>query len=154
MGEKDLAYVLGVKPATIKQWKRRYDEFKTSCGSGKELAVKYLINNGLRAAMGYDYEEVETETSNGVEVKVKRKLKHQPPNTTLLIFFLLNLSDEFHNTKQVEVSETKRNLTISVTGELESEQIRKLAGSAMDTANRMEGQRKIIDSEVIDVNPE
>lgn len=154
MGERDLAYVLGVKPCTIHKWKQRYEEFGKSCGKGKELATKYLIANGLRSAMGYDYEEIEQEFVGEKVVKEKRKLKHQPPNTALLIFFLLNLSDEYHNVKQVEVNETRRNVTVNVTGELESEQIKKLAGAAIGVANRLEHDRKVVGSEIIDVKSE
>ena len=159
MSDSDLAYVLAVKPCTIKKWKQRYSEFSKSCKDGKETAVKFLVANGLRAAMGYDFEEIEQEVEfkeDGTEVikKEKRRLKHQTPNTTLLIFFLLNLSEEYHNTKQVEVNQTTRNLDLKITGELESDQIKKLAGAAISKANQMERQIKQVESDIIDAEPE
>jgi len=45
--EKDLGYVLGVQPCTIKTWKARYPQFKAACGNGKRIATNYLVSNGL-----------------------------------------------------------------------------------------------------------
>ena len=62
MTEKEIGYWLGVKPTTISKWKQRYAEFKLatdSKSSAKKIAGAYLVANGLRAAMGFDYEEVD-----------------------------------------------------------------------------------------------
>jgi len=62
MTEKEIGYWLGVKPTTISKWKQRYEEFKLatdSKSSAKKIAVSHLVANGLRSAMGYDYEEVD-----------------------------------------------------------------------------------------------
>ena len=171
MTEKDVGYVLGVKPATIKQWKQRYPEFMEATGSkssAKQIAVAHLIASGLQAAMGYDYEDVDQtlnmrenpEYDSDVEgseefiltvIKETRKTKHRPPDKDLLQFFLLNLTDEYHNTKTVTINETKKQLNVNITGHLESSDIRKLAGAAFKTADDMDKSTKRVESKVIDV---
>lgn len=171
MTEKDVGYVLGVKPATIKQWKQRYSEFMEATGSkssAKQIAVAHLIASGLQAAMGYDYEDVDQtlsmrtnpdyapEDENSEEfiltvIKETRKTKHRPPDKDLLQFFLLNLTDEYRNTKTVTINETKKQLNVNITGHLESGDIRKLAGAAFKTADDMDKSTKRIESKVSDV---
>lgn len=157
MTETDLGYVLGVKPGTIKKWKQRYAEFKEACSSGKEIAKQYLVAKGLRAAFGYDYEEVDqvlTRNKDGelVVTKETRKLKHKAVDKDLLIFFLINMargSGEWKNVKSIEVTEKKQNLNITLTGQIESDTIRKLAGAAIKQADAMEKQ-PIIEAKIVE----
>jgi len=156
MTEKDLGFVLGVKPTTIAKWKQRYEEFKEACSSGKEIAKQFLVAKGLRAAMGYDFEEVDqvlTRNKEGelVVTKETRKLKHKPVDKDLLIFFLINMargSGEWKNVKSIEVTEKKQNLNINLTGHVESDTIRKLAGLALKEADSRE--KKPVESKVIE----
>ena len=144
MTEKDVGYVLGVKPTTIAKWKQRYSEFKKATdnkSSAKQIATSHLIASGLRSAMGFDYEEVdqvltrvknpewEEENKESEEYilvvnKETRKLKHRPPDKDLLLFFLINLTDEYHNVKSIYVEQTNKNLNVNITVNLESEDIR------------------------------
>jgi predicted transcriptional regulator len=171
MTEKEVGFVLGVKPATIKQWKRRYEEFKAATdnkSSAKQIAVAHLVASGLQAAMGYDYEDVdqtmkripnlkwdaddpESEEWIFVIEKETRKTKHRPPDKDLLQFFLLNLTDEYRNTKSITIEETKKTLNLNITGHLESGDIRKLAGAAFKTADSMDKETKMVESKVVDV---
>ena len=173
MTEKDIGYVLGVKPTTIAKWKQRYEEFglaTNSQSSAKQIATAYLIANGLRSAMGYDYEEtdqvlemIDNPNYDGedkdckepaliqVVKKETRKLKHRPPDKDLLMFFLLNLSDEYHNTRSIQIEQTKKQINVSITGQLESSDIRKLAGAAFQEADRIDKNTKVIESKIIDV---
>ena len=158
MTEKDVGYVLGVKPTTISKWKQRYSEFKEatdSNSSAKGIAKSYLVANGLRAAMGFDYEEVDQvlERNEDGEMIVKKetiKLRHRPVDKDLLMFFLLNISDEYHNVKSIQIEQTKKNLNVNITGTLESSDIRKLAGAAFKEADRVERATKKIESRVIE----
>lgn len=160
MTETDLGYVLGVKPGTIKKWKQRYAEFKEACSSGKEIAKQYLVAKGLRAAMGYDYEEVDQvlERNKDGEMYVKketRKLKHKAVDKDLLIFFLINMargSGEWRNVKSIEITEKKQNVNIHLSGHIESDTIRKLAGAAIKQAEQMD-KLPVIEAEVIDAKP-
>lgn len=164
MTEREVGFFLGVKPATIKQWKKRYEEFKNatdSQSSAKTVANSHLVANGLRSAMGYDYEEVEqvlvpekdekTGATTMVVKSEKRKLKHRPPDKDLLMFFLMNMSNEWHNTKQIAIEQTQKQINVNITAELESDDIRMLAGAAFDTANDMDKKVKVVESKIIDV---
>lgn len=160
MTEKDIGYVLGVKPTTVQQWKQRYPEFKSatdSKSSAKKIAVAHLVANGLRSATGYDYEEADQvlvknkETGELVLQKETRKLKHRPPDKDLLMFFLLNLSDEYHNVKSIQIDQTKKQINVNITGQLESSDIRRLAGAAFQTADALDKKTKVIESKVVDV---
>ena len=145
MTEKDLGFVLGVKPTTIKKWKQRYEEFSLACTDGKEIAKQNLVANGLRTAMGYDYEEIDRvlERNADGELVVKketRKLKHRPVDKDLLIFFLINMDrgeGNWKNTKSIEVEQKRKNVNINLTGEIEASTIRELAGAAIKQAERM-----------------
>jgi hypothetical protein len=134
LSDAALAYVLEVKPNTISSWKERYPDFKAACDNGKELAVQHLVAKGIMAAGGYDFEE-ETETyrinDEGAEVLASRKVrkKHQKSDPHLLVFMLSNLSKgEWRSMKNVEINEKKMNLNVSVSGEIEADAIRRLAG--------------------------
>ncbi len=173
MTERDIGYVLGVKPTTISKWKQRYAEFKLatdSKSSAKKIATAHLVANGLRSAMGYDYEEVdqvfemvENPKYDEFDAKCKepkfiqglkketRKLKHRPPDKDILMFFLLNLSDEYHNTRSITIDQTKKQINVNITGKLESSDIRKLAGAAFQTADALDKKSKVIESKVVDV---
>ncbi len=159
MTEKEIGYWLGVKPTTISKWKQRYEEFKLatdSKSSAKKIAGAYLVTKGLRAAMGYDFEEVDqvlTRNKDGelIVTKETRKLKHKPVDKDLLIFFLINMargSGEWSNVKSIEVTEKKQNLNINLTGQIESDVIRKLAGAAIKQADAQD-KLPIIEAEVI-----
>ena len=173
MTEKDIGYVLGVKPTTISKWKQRYAEFAlatNSQSSAKQIAVSHLVANGLRSAMGYDYEETDQvlemvdnpdydeDDENCKEPKLiqvlkkeTRKLKHRPPDKDMLMFFLLNLSDDYHNTRSITIDQTKKQINVNITGKLESSDIRKLAGAAFQTADALDKKSKVIESKIVDV---
>jgi len=151
MTEKDIGYVLGVKPTTIKKWKQRYEEFKLACKDGKEVAKQYIIANGLRAATGYDYEEVDVTHERNLEGKleIKKKtvkLRHRPVDKDLLMFFLINLDKDFgnwRNVKSIEVEHTNRNINVDLTGQIESDTIRKLAGAAIKEADKIDTIKRV-----------
>ncbi len=173
MTEKDVGYVLGVKPTTISKWKQRYEEFAlatNSQSSAKKIAVSHLVANGLRSAIGYDYEEVDQvfETVDNPDydstdkdcketpfIRVMKKetvkLRHRAPDKDMLMFFLLNLSDEYHNVKSVTIEQTKKQVSVNITGTLESADIRKLAGAAFKVADGVDKRTKVIESKIIDV---
>ncbi|KKM63698.1 hypothetical protein LCGC14_1508840, partial [marine sediment metagenome] len=83
--------------------------------------------------------------------KETRKLKHRAPDKDMLMFFLLNLSDEYHNTRSITIDQTKKQINVNITGKLESSDIRKLAGAAFKTADIIDKRTKVIESKIIDV---
>ncbi len=179
MTEKEVGYWLGVKPTTISKWKQRYEEFKLatdSKSSAKKIAAAHMVANGLRSATGYDYEEVDQvfkmidnpdydpAKENCKEPKLiqvlekeTRKLRHRPVDKDLLMFFLLNLSNEYHNVKSIQIEQTKKQISVNITGHLESSDIRKLAGAAFKEADRVDQKTKkvvstVIETEVVEPN--
>ena len=157
--ERDLGYVLGVRRCTISKWKQRYPQFAAACENGKAIAKNYLVSSGLKAACGYDYEEEfwekkkTGEDAEGAPIYemqlVKKTKKHQKPDASLLQFFLINMSDEFTNTKNINVTETRRNLDVRITGEIEADTIRDFAGKLLEQADAAD-KRKVVESKVVD----
>jgi hypothetical protein len=140
---KDLGYVFNVNQQTVSTWQERYPEFKQACAEGKDLATKYLVAQGLRAACGYEYEdcnekytvvpELDKEgkpTGKMVEVLKERSVfkKHQAANPQLLIFMLANFdSENWQSVHKIQVDKNE-NIKIQLDGKVVSKQIDELAG--------------------------
>jgi hypothetical protein len=168
MDEKTVGYFIGCTEREVKGLKRKDPMFKRACEEGKQLALSYLIAQGLRAAAGYDYTEK--------NIKVKRKLvkvkdeegkvteelleypaeestfvKHQAPDKGLLMFLITNMSRQLGKEEEerwlsqhrIEIDEQK-NVNIKISGDVAVEQIERLAGAFMN--------RKIIDAKVTDAS--
>jgi hypothetical protein len=171
--ESDLGYVLGVKPTTINKWKQRYEEFRLATASGssaKDIAKSHMIATGIRSAMGYDYEEVDivTEAVPNInydsedkdskpylmmEKKRTTKLRHRPPDKDLLLFFLINMDrgqGNWKNVKSIEIEQKKTVTNVNLTGQIESTDIRRLAGAAAKLADEEDRKPKLIDSVATD----
>lgn len=157
--EDDIGFILGVKPRVMKSWKNKIPLFHQALKEGRKLAKSYLIAQGLRAAAGYDYIErnvkYHTKIIDGKLVKypgeVSEYHKHQAPNAQLLMFMLSNLSrqldsgeDVWSSAHKVQVDENK-NISVTISGDMASQQINKLAGKILE-----EEQRKQIESRVIE----
>lgn len=150
---KDMGLILGVSWETIKSWKWRYPEFKEACEKGKKIAKTYLIAQMYRSAVGYTYQEEDekfrkeknpkTGKARYVAVEKTKKTKLHKGNWELATFLACNLMpDDFKRESQIKVNRT--DASISLTGELEKEQIRTLAGKLLEFAN----ERKQIDAKV------
>lgn len=166
MKESEVAYFLGCTERDVKGLKRKDKMFKKACEDGKDLALSYLIAQGLRAAAGYEYEEKNVKIKRKV-IKVKDEdgkvteevlelpveestfTKFQPPNPNLLMFLVSNLSrqlgkdeeERWMSQHKIEVDEQK-NVHIKISGDVASEQIERLAGAFLN--------RKVIDAKVTD----
>lgn len=158
--ESDIGYVLGVKKATVASWKQRYPQFKAACDNGKKMAQAYLVSQGLRAACGYDYEEQTFESrvvdvdKDGEDVKelvcIKKIQKHQKPDAHLLMFFLTNMAPkDFSHTKNIKVDQTNKTLNLELSGQIESDTIRKLSGKLLEAADKLDKKKKV-ESTIID----
>ena len=157
--EKDLAFTFDVPYKAIESWKRNQPAFKAACLEGKQREKKKLVAKALYAAVGYDYETSKTRTikdSDGNTTKIEEtKFKsHQTANHNLLMFLLCNIShqlgdteDEKWQSKQKMEIEQNKNVNIQITGEIATEQIRKLAGRLL---NEEERPRKQVNSRVVD----
>jgi len=143
--QKDLAFVMGVHPQTISNWKAKYPVFRKALEDGKEMAVSGLINTGLRAATGYEIEETTTEyvkdreSGEWVEIKKRVVSKQRDPNPSLLMFFLTNLAPEQFK-KRVEVD--SRSMKVSLNGDDIKHGIQELAGklSEIDVTDAVDAE--------------
>ena len=141
--DTDLAYTFNVNKQTVTSWKERYPQFKLACDEGKDIAVKYLVAKGLRAAVGYDYTDYNEKyttvdvvdedgkpTGETKEVLKERSVfkKSMAPNPSLLIFMLANLKpDDWQSVHKIQVDKNE-NINIQIDGKIVSKQIDELAG--------------------------
>lgn len=154
--EKDLAFTFDVPVRCIESWKRHQPAFKAACVDGKQREKRKLVAKALMSAVGYDYETSKTKThmdegGNVTKIEKTEFKSHQPANHNLLMFLLCNLShqlgdteeDKWQSKQKMEIEQNK-NVNIQITGEVATEQIRKLAGRLLD--EKEERPRKIIES--------
>lgn len=141
--DDDLAYALGVTRVTINRWQGQYPFFKQAVQEGRSVAVKHLVATAIRAACGYDYEEIDEEKAlDGTVKKTLVKKKHQKPDSYLLTFMLINLAPEqFRNTKYL--IEEKKALNIDVSAQLEADQIERLSGKLVSMAKELSEKKKV-----------
>tara|TARA_Y100000310_G_scaffold239895_1_gene243646 strand:- start:664 stop:1131 length:468 start_codon:yes stop_codon:yes gene_type:complete len=87
--DTELADFFNVVESTIHKWKLEFPSFSESLNKGKLIANANVAAALYGRAIGYDYEEVKTETSaDGKKVTVTTK--KQASDTTACIFFLKN----------------------------------------------------------------
>lgn len=138
----DIAHTLGVDPKAIANWKTHFPAFKEAVLDGRRSQLKRMAAKAMLEAVGYDYSTSKTEVSRDAEGNVKGTKEvvftnHQSPQPNLLIFLLCNLSSQlgleneaaWKSRQKLEIESKSINLTIS--GELVSEQITKLAGKLL-----------------------
>jgi hypothetical protein len=111
------------------------------------------------AAVGYDYDTSKTRTikdpeGNVIKVEETKFKSHQAANHNLLMFLLCNLShqlgdteeDKWQSKQKMEIEQNK-NVNIQITGEVASQQIRKLAGRLLgDLDNTKKVNSTVIDN--------
>ncbi len=137
----DAGYAIGVRETTIQSWVQRYPVFKKQIEKVKDVVKAITVAQLLRAAWGYDYDEVKeefvtVESGEGTEVtpeelktkKVTVTHKHLPPNGDLIKFLLLNRDKEnWRDVKSIDVKAT--NMTPQLAGQAEAAAIDEIAGS-------------------------
>lgn len=91
----DMCSNLGISEDSFYKYKKEHNEFSESLKRGKEVIDVMVENALLKAALGYEYEELK-ETDTGTE----RMTKVAHPNTTALIFWLKNRKQKDWRDKQ------------------------------------------------------
>ena len=84
-----LANFFEVSEQTIYTWKQNYSEFLEALKLSKELCDSQVERSLFQRAMGYSHPEVKVFQSNG-EIITHEVIKHYPPDTTAMIFWLKN----------------------------------------------------------------
>lgn len=91
--DEQIAENIGINPATLYDWKKKYPEISEALKKGKEVVDIEVENALLKRALGYEYTETKTEEYivEGVPVKrVTKTVKEVVPDTTAQIFWLKN----------------------------------------------------------------
>lgn len=107
--DEQIAQNIGINPATLYDWKKKYPEISKALKNGKEVVDRQVENALLKRALGYKYEETKTEKTNEGK-KVTVTVKEVVPDTTAQIFWLKNRKPEqWRDKQQIEHSGEIRN---------------------------------------------
>lgn len=87
--DAQMAEFFCVNISTITQWKLTHPEFSASIKDAKEAADQNVERSLYQRAMGYTHEEVDIRVI-GQEIVQTPILKHYPPDTSAMIFWLKN----------------------------------------------------------------
>lgn len=85
----EMADFFGVSHQTLNAWKVAHPEFLESLKIGKEKADERVEHSLYCRAMGYSHEETDIRVVNN-EIVMTPMIKHYPPDTTAMIFWLKN----------------------------------------------------------------
>lgn len=109
--DEQIALNIGINPATLYDWKKKYDEISKALKRGKEVVDRQVENALLKRALGYSYEEITRELcknaeSGKPEMRITKVVKKEVvPDTAAQIFWLKNRKPEAWRDKQnLEVS--------------------------------------------------
>lgn len=102
--DEQIAKNVGINPATLYDWKKKYPKISESLKKGKEVVDIQVENALLKRALGYSYKEIKTEeTAEGQKVTITTK--EVTPDTTAQIFWLKNRKpDRWRDKQDVEHS--------------------------------------------------
>ena len=92
--DEDIAHNVGISPATLYEWKKRFPEISEALKRGKEVVDIQVENALFKRAMGYEYEETKIIISEKDGKRVETVKKQMPPDTTAQIFWLKNRKPE------------------------------------------------------------
>lgn len=88
--DEQIAESVGINPATLYVWKKKYPEISETLKRGKEVVDRQVENALLRRALGYEYEEVKEKFEGNVMTERTVTKKEVVPDVTAQIFWLKN----------------------------------------------------------------
>jgi len=91
--EQDLARIFDVSRGTIQNWKRDFPEFAKEVERGKDLTDAKVTASLVERCLGYSHKDVHITSYKG-EVTTTDIIKHYPPETTAIKFWLTNRQKE------------------------------------------------------------
>lgn len=127
--DEQIAENIGINPATLYDWKKKYPEISEALKRGKEVVDIEVENALLKRALGYEYTETKTEEYivEGVPVKrVTKTVKEVVPDTTAQIFWLKNRRPEQWRDKQ-DIEHSGAVNVRKVYDEMSEEELKELA---------------------------
>lgn len=92
--DREVADFFEVNEATLHRWKHEHEPFRESLKVGKEPADDRVEHSLYRRAVGYEHDDTHFSSYEGV-VTATPYVKHVPPDTTAMIFWLKNRRPEF-----------------------------------------------------------
>lgn len=106
--DEQIAHNMGICRDTLYEWKKRFPDMADVLKKGKDAIDIEVENALLKRAMGYDYTETRTETTEDGMTKTVVTKKTMPPDTTAQIFWLKNRRPAvWRDKQQVEHSTDK-----------------------------------------------
>lgn len=106
--DEQLAAKIGITATTLYDWKNKYPVISEALKRGKEVVDVEVENALLKRAMGYEYTETRTETTEDGMTKTVVTKRAMPPDTTAQIFWLKNRRPAvWRDKQQVEHSTDK-----------------------------------------------
>ena len=114
--DKQLGDNFDVDESTINNWKIAHPEFLESIKRGKTIADAEIAESLYHRAKGYEHPEDKIFNNNGEEMIVET-IKHYPPDTGAVAFWLKNRQPELWRDKQTieQIGDTK--ITVEVIDE-------------------------------------
>ena len=103
--DTQLAELLGVNESTITRWKQASPELMHALKEGKEISDARVVRSLYERATGYEHQEMHISNYQGVITETKI-IKHYPPDSTAMIFWLKNRQPDKWRDKQ-EIDFTK-----------------------------------------------
>lgn len=88
--DEQIAQNIGIRAATLYEWKKRFPEISEALKRGKEVIDRQVENALLKRALGYEYEEVKEKFEDGVLTERTVTKKEVVADTTAQIFWLKN----------------------------------------------------------------
>ena len=110
--DKQIADFFGVNEVTINRWKERHPKFCKSLKEGKAELDNQVVRSLYFRAIGYKHKEDKIFNNNGVPLIVST-IKHYPPDSTSLIFWLKNRQPADWRDKQEHVIDADIKITVS-----------------------------------------
>lgn len=88
--DEQIAQNIGIRAATLYEWKKRFPEISEALKRGKEVVDRQVENALLKRALGYEYEEVKEKFEGGILTERTVTKKEVVADTTAQIFWLKN----------------------------------------------------------------
>jgi transcriptional regulator with XRE-family HTH domain len=108
--DSEMAELLGVTEQTFNNWKKKHKPFFESLKDWKREADHKVVKSLYDRACGYAHQEDKIFNDNG-EPLIVPTVKHYPPDTTAMIFWLKNRLPGEWRDKQEHVVESESFMT-------------------------------------------
>jgi len=101
--DREIYPALGIGEKTFYEWKNRHPQFAQTIEKAREKPLVAVEGALYRRCMGYEYSETTLERNEvGEMVATKIVQKQMAPNLTGIIFYLINRSDRWHDTRSAQ----------------------------------------------------